>query len=89
MSDGSKRLDGRALAYASAAICGIGALAVGLANLAVPTYGGSCLELLASLYPGYTGAGTLSSVLILTGYALVGGAILGWLVGVLYNRLVK
>jgi len=89
MSNGSKRLDGRALAYASAAVCGIGALIVGLTNLAVPTYGGACLELLASIYPGYAGAGTLSSVLILTGYALVNGAILGWLVSVLYNRLVK
>ena len=89
MSDGSKRLDGRALAYASAAVCGISALMVGLANLAVPAYGVPCLELLASIYPGYAGAGTLSSVLILTGYALVDGAILGWLFGALYNRLVN
>ena len=89
MSNGSTRLDGRALAYTSAAVCGIGALVVGLANLAVPTYGHACLELLASFYPGYTGAGTLSSVLILTGYALVDGAIFGWLFGVLYNRLAR
>ncbi len=89
MSDGSRRLDSRALAYASAAVCGTGALIVGLTNLAVPTYGGAYLEIFSSVYPGYAGTGTLSSVLILTGYALVDGAILGWLVGVLYNRLIK
>ena len=89
MSNSSTRLDVRALAYASGAVFGIGALIVGLANLAVPGYGGLCLELLASVYPGYTVASTLSSVLILTGYALVDGAIFGWLVGVLYNRLAK
>ena len=89
MSDGSKRLDSRALAYAGGAVFGGGMLIVGLVNLAAPEYGGAYLKLFSSVYPGYTGTGTLSSVLILTGYALVDGAVFGWLVGVLYNRLAR
>ena len=83
------KLNERALAYASATLCGGGALVIGLVNLSSPDYGREVLDLLASVYPGYTAERSLESVLILTGYALVKGAVIGWLFGWLYNRLAK
>ena len=83
------KLDPKALAYTGAALCGGIVLAVGLINLAAPTYGLEFLEVLSSLYPGYSAERSIESVLIGTGYALVKGAGLGWLVGWLYNRLAK
>ena len=83
------RLDAKALAYASAALCGGSTFLVGLVNLSSPRYGRDFLEVLASIYPGYTAERTLESVLVGTGYALIDGAVGGWLFGWLYNRLVK
>ena len=83
------RLNPKALAYAGAALCGGSVLLVGLANLSWPDYGREFLELLASIYPGYTAERSIESVMIGTGYALVKGAVLGWVFGWLYNRLLK
>jgi hypothetical protein len=82
-------LNAKALAYAGAALWGGSFLLVGLINLSAPPYGLEFLELMASLYPGYTADRTFESVLVGTGYALVDGALGGWLLGWLYNRLVK
>jgi len=82
-------LNTRALAYAGAALWGGSALLVGLINLAHLDYGREFLALLASVYPGYTAEPSVTSVLIGTGYALVDGAVGGWLLGWLYNRLAK
>ena len=89
MSGATTRLDEKALAYTLAALCGGSVLLIGLANLSAPEYGREFLELLASVYPGYTAERTFESVLIGTGYALVKGAALGWVVGWLYNRLAQ
>ena len=83
------RLDPKALAYASAALCGGCVLLIGLVNLSHPSYGQEVLDLLASIFPGYTAERSVESVLIGTGYALVKGAAVGWVFGWLYNRLVK
>ena len=83
------RLDRTALAYALAVLWGGGILVIGLCNLAVPEYGREFLELVASVYPGYSAERSVESVLIGTGYALVDGWVGGWLLGWLYNRLVK
>lgn len=83
------RLDPKALAYTGAALWAGSFLLVGLVNLSAPTYGLEFLELMASLYPGYTADRTFESVLVGTGYALVDGAVGGWLFGWLYNRLIK
>ena len=79
----------KALAYAGAALWGGSFLLVSLINLSAPDYGREFLELLGSVYPGYDVGRTLESVIIGTGYALVDGAVGGWLFGWLYNRLVK
>ena len=83
------RLNPKALAYVSGALWGGSFLIVGLVNLSSPEYGREFLELLASVYPGYAADRTIGGVLIGTGYALVDGAVGGWLFGWLYNRLVK
>ena len=83
------KLEPRALAYASAALCGLSVFLIGLANLSSPEYGREFLELLASVYPGYSAERTLESVLIGTGYALVKGAAVGWAFAWLYNRVAK
>ena len=88
MSVGS-RLDPKALAYTSAALCGGCVLVVGLVNLSSPDYGLEFLKMLASLFPGYTAERSVESVMVGTGYALVKGAAVGWVFGWLYNRLVK
>ena len=81
------KLDARALAYVSAALWGGTVLLVGLVHLAAPDYGRAFLEVMASVYPGYTVEQSLGGVLVATGYALVDGAVLGWLLGWLYNRI--
>ena len=83
------RLDANAFAYASAALFGGCALGVGLMNLASPGYGQAFLDGLASVYPGYHGDRTFEGVLVVTGYALLEGAVVGWLLAGLYNRLVQ
>jgi len=83
------KLNAVALAYTGAALCGGSVLLVGLVNLGTPTYGWEFLKLLDSVYPGYTANGTIESVMVATGYALVEGAVLGWGFGWLYNRLLK
>jgi len=83
------KLNAKALAYAGGALWAGSFLIVGLVNLSTPSYGLEFLELLASLYPGYTADRTFESVLIGTGYALIDGAFGGWVLGWLYNRLIK
>ena len=83
------KLDSKALAYAGAALWGASFFLVGLVNLSASSYGTEFLDLMASLYPGYTADRTFESVLIGTGYALVDGAVGGWIFGWLYNRLIK
>jgi len=83
------KLHPRAMAYAMAALWGGGVFLVGLINLASRAYGLEFLELLASVYPGYEVTRTFGSVLVATGYALAEGAVSGWLLGWLYNRVLK
>ena len=64
-------------------------MGAGLMNLASPGYGQAFLDVLASVYPGYHGDRTFESILVLTGYALLNGAVVGWLLAHLSNRLVK
>jgi len=80
------RFDLKALALAGAALWGLTVLVVGLLSLTRPSYGLAFLQCLSSLYPGYHATPSLGDVLTGTGYALVDGAVTGWLFGWLYNR---
>jgi hypothetical protein len=80
-------LNVKAFALAAAIIWGLAMLAVGLANMAWPEYGGSFLRVVASIYPGHVHDGSLYQVVIGSLYgavdALIGGAIFAWI----YNLL--
>ena len=75
----------RALAIVGAILMGGGFFLVGLANLMFPGYGGALLEFGASVYPGYHGPGGIGSVIVVTLYAAVDGAVCGAIVAWLYN----
>jgi len=83
------QLSVKALAAAAAIVWGGMFLLVGLANLLAPSYGGALLELGASLYPGYAGPAGFGSVIIVTLYALLDGAIAGAVLAWLYNTLAR
>ena len=56
---------------------------VGIARLVSPHYGQAFVEVMASLYPGYTGPATFGPVSIGALYGArdgaIGGAVFGWL----------
>ena len=58
---------------------------VGLANLIWPGYGKTFLQMLASVYPGYKASGSFGDMIVGSLYALVDGAIMGLILGWLYN----
>ena len=60
-------------------------LVVGLSRLIWPDYAQGFVEVMASLYPGYTGAATVSQTIIGSLYGAVDGAICGAVFGCLYN----
>lgn len=78
-------LSTKALAWAVGLLWGGALLLVGLANLVFPDYAVTFLELNASFYPGYHGPGGFGSVVVLTFYGVVDGAVGGWLLAWLYN----
>jgi len=75
----------KAIALAGAIVWGGAILLVGLANLAVPAYGMSFLQMTSSVYPGFHPSHTLGSVLMGTLDGLVDGAVGGSLFAWLYN----
>ena len=79
------RLSLKALAFSCALLWGGLLLAVGLANLAAPTYGSAFLRGMSSVYPGFHASGRISDVLVGTAYGLFDGAAAGLVFGWLYN----
>ena len=80
-------LDVKGLTWSMGLLWGGLMLVCGLANLVFPGYAAAFLELAASVYPGYGGPGGFGSVVVVTFYGLVDGAIFGLLTAWLYNRL--
>lgn len=81
------RFNVKALAITAGALWGACLFLVGLANLIWDGYGGGLLQLVASIYPGYHGAAGFGSVLVVTLYAVLDGAICGAVFGWLYNTV--
>jgi hypothetical protein len=79
------KLSVKGLATAVALLTGGCFLLVGLFELTFPGYGGAFLDLGASIYPGYHGPDGIGSVIVVTLYGLVDGAIGGAVVAWLYN----
>jgi len=81
------RLNNRSLALTFGLLWGGALFVVGLANLMEPTYGAQFLEVVASIYPGYSAAGSFGQVIVGTLYALLDGLVGGWIFAWLYNLL--
>jgi hypothetical protein len=81
------RLSVRALALTGALFWGGCLLALGVVNLAVPTYGTAFLRGVASVYPGVDYTHTVGSVLAGALYGAVDGAIGGATLAWLYNTI--
>jgi hypothetical protein len=71
----------------AAIVWGLGVFCVGVLNLKWGSYGTEFLTLISSVYPGYKGDHTFVEVLIATGYALLDGAVGGFLFAVIYNTI--
>ncbi len=82
------RLNTKALTIVSALFWAGLFLFVGVANLIWESYGTALLQLIASVYPGYSGPAGFGAVIVVTLYALVDGAIGGAVFGWLYNTVV-
>jgi hypothetical protein len=80
------KLDTKAIAAAAAITWGGCFFIVGLANLVWPPYGEAWLQLGQSLYPGYGGPAGIGSVIVVTLYALLDGAVVGAVFAWLHNR---
>ncbi len=80
------RLSIRGAAWAAAILWGGCFFLTGIANLIWPGYGAAWLQLGQSLYPGYQGPGAgFGSVIVVTLYALVDGAVAGVVLAWVYN----
>ena len=80
------KLDVRAVAVVLALAWGIlGMFVTGLANLIWPGYGQVFLDVMASLYPGYTATASFGQVIIGALYGILDGAVAGAVFAWLYN----
>ncbi len=76
-----------ALALAAGLLWGAAIFMVAVANLLWPGYGGAFLDVVGSIYPGYHPGTGFGSVISGTLYATLDGAVAGFILGWLYNRL--
>jgi hypothetical protein len=79
------KLNLKALLLTAGVVWAGSVLMVGVTNLIWPGYGSTFLQLVASIYPVYDATGSVAAVIVGTLYALVDGAIFGFVFGWLYN----
>jgi hypothetical protein len=83
------KLSLKAMAIAISLLWGGSIFFFGVVNLAAPSYGIEVLRAVSSIYPGFHATRTFTDVLVGTGYALVDGAIGGFLIAWLYNLFAR
>ena len=83
------KLNLKALTIAFAILSAGAVFIVGVANLIWPGYGKAFLLMLASIYPGYKASGLFGDMIAGSLYALVDGAIIGFILGWLYNLFAR
>lgn len=79
------RINVIALSVAASLLWGGAILVVASASLIWPGYGGAFLQLIASIYPGYSPGTGIGSAIAGAIYGLADGAIAGAIFGLLYN----
>ena len=82
------KLSVKGLTIAGAIAFALGMLVVGILNIISPGYCEGFLKVMASVYPGYKASGTCIDVIVGTLYALLDGAICGFVFALLYNAFV-
>jgi hypothetical protein len=82
------KLNLKALAFTSGIIWALAVFITGIANLIWSGYGLAFLQVMASIYPGYEVTQSFGAVVVGTLYALVDGAICGFIFAWLYNLFV-
>jgi hypothetical protein len=80
------KLNARALAITCSLVWAGCVLLMAVLHGIWPAFGVTFLNLIASIYPGFH-PGLLREVAVGTPYALLDGAVGGWLVGWLYNKV--
>ncbi|TDJ72402.1 MAG: hypothetical protein E2O38_04755 [Proteobacteria bacterium] len=83
------KLDIKGMAITLGLVWGAAVLLVGTANLIWPNYGQAFLELVASIYPGYTAGAGVGQLIVGTLYGLVDGAVGGAVIAWLYNLFAR
>lgn len=83
------KLDIKGMAITLGLVWGAAVLLVGTANLIWPNYGQAFLELVASIYPGYTAGAGVGQLIVGTLYGLVDGAVGGVVIAWLYNLFAR
>jgi hypothetical protein len=83
------RIDVQRVSLTAAMFVAVLMFVLGLARLISPDYGQAFTEVMASLYPGYSGAATLGQAIIGALYGALDGAIGGAIFGWLYNYCSK
>jgi len=81
----NQRISVQGLVAASVLLWGGFVFLISIVNRFAPPYGSEFLKLISSLYPGYHGDSSWKSIAIASSYALVDGAIGGYLFAVIYN----
>lgn len=81
----NQKISVQGLVAASALLWGGFVFLISIGNRFAPPYGAEFLKLISSLYPGYHGDSSWKSVAIASSYALVDGAVGGYLLAVIYN----
>lgn len=79
------KLNATALGMAASVLWGGVILLVGLVNLIWAGYGAGFLDMVASIYPGYSPAAGIGALIIGTIYGLIDGFIGGVIFAWLYN----
>lgn len=80
------KLDVKTVAVVLALAWGmLGMFVTSLANLIWPGYGQAFLDVMASLYPGYTATASFGQVIIGALYGILDGAVAGAVFAWLYN----
>jgi hypothetical protein len=83
------KLSIKSMSSVSALLWGASILVVCLLHLAMPHYGTGFLEGISSIYPGFHGGRSFADALLGTGYAIVDGAVAGFILAWLYNAFAR
>ena len=81
------KLNLKALTITMAIVWSGSVLIVGVAHAIWPGYGKAFLTMLASIYPGFTAAGTVGDAIVGSLYALFDAAVVTFIFGWLYNLI--